>query len=30
MPAGLSPESVARTICDALENGTTDLPSTAF
>lgn len=30
MPAGLSPVSVARTICDALEDGTTDLPSTAF
>ncbi len=30
MPAGLSPASVARTICDALEDGTTDLPSTAF
>jgi cyclic-di-GMP-binding biofilm dispersal mediator protein len=30
MPAGLSPQTVAITICDALENGTTDLPSTAF
>ena len=30
MPAGLSPASVARTICNALEDGTTELPSTAF
>jgi cyclic-di-GMP-binding biofilm dispersal mediator protein len=30
MPTGLSPASVARTICEALEHGTTDLPSTAF
>ncbi len=30
MPVGLSPASVARTICDALENGINDLPSSAF
>lgn len=30
MPAGLSPASVAKTICDALESGVTDLPSNAF
>ncbi len=30
MPEGLSPESVAVAICDALEAGTKDLPSTAF
>jgi cyclic-di-GMP-binding biofilm dispersal mediator protein len=30
MPAGLAPEHVATVICDALEAGTADLPSTAF
>lgn len=30
MPTGLSPEQVARTICDAVEQGTDDLPSSAF
>ena len=30
MPAGLSPEHVAEVICDALEAGSSDLPSTAF
>jgi cyclic-di-GMP-binding biofilm dispersal mediator protein len=30
MPVGLSPHDVAVTICDAIENDTTDLPSTAF
>jgi cyclic-di-GMP-binding biofilm dispersal mediator protein len=30
MPAGLSPQSVAVTLCNAIENGTADLPSTAF
>lgn len=30
MPTGLSPERVALTICDALEQGTTDLSSGAF
>ena len=30
MPAGLPPASVSRTICNALEDGTNDLPSTAF
>ncbi|MEQ1700333.1 MAG: SDR family NAD(P)-dependent oxidoreductase [Ilumatobacteraceae bacterium] len=30
MPAGLTPERVATVICDALEAGTADLPSTAF
>ncbi len=30
MPAGLSPEHVAKVICDALEAGSSDLPSTAF
>ena len=30
LPAGLPPLSIARTICDALESGVTDLPSTAF
>ena len=30
MPAGLTPEHVATVICDALESGTADLPSTAF
>jgi cyclic-di-GMP-binding biofilm dispersal mediator protein len=30
MPAGLTPESVAATICDGLENGVDDLPSGAF
>jgi cyclic-di-GMP-binding biofilm dispersal mediator protein len=30
MPAGLDPARVATVICDALEDGTTDLPSTAF
>jgi cyclic-di-GMP-binding biofilm dispersal mediator protein len=29
-PAGLQPEHVAITICDALEQGITDLPSTSF
>ncbi len=29
-PDGLSPASVAATICDALESGSKDLPSTAF
>jgi cyclic-di-GMP-binding biofilm dispersal mediator protein len=30
MPTGLAPEHVATVICDALEAGTADLPSTAF
>ncbi len=30
MPAGLTPEHVATVICDALEQGATDLPSSAF
>lgn len=30
MPTGLAPELVAAAICDALEQGTTDLPSTSF
>ncbi len=30
MPLGLAPEHVATVICDALESGDTDLPSTAF
>jgi cyclic-di-GMP-binding biofilm dispersal mediator protein len=30
MPHGLTPEHVAAVICDALEAGTADLPSTAF
>ena len=30
MPQGLAPEHVATVICDALESGATDLPSTAF
>lgn len=30
MPTGLSPEHVARVICDALASGASDLPSTAF
>lgn len=30
MPLGLAPEHVATVICDALENGASDLPSTAF
>jgi hypothetical protein len=30
MPAGLSAESVAVAICDALERGSTDLPSSDF
>jgi len=30
MPHGLAPEHVAKVICDALERGETDLPSTAF
>lgn len=30
MPQGLAPEHVAKVICDALERGDTDLPSTAF
>jgi cyclic-di-GMP-binding biofilm dispersal mediator protein len=30
MPVGLSPHDVAVTICDAIENDTADLPSTAF
>lgn len=30
MPAGLDPVSVARTICDAIDGGTTDLPASAF
>ena len=30
MPQGLDPAHVARVICDALDAGTTDLPSTAF
>jgi cyclic-di-GMP-binding biofilm dispersal mediator protein len=29
-PTGLSPDHVAATICDALEQGVTDLPSTSF
>ena len=30
MPLGLAPEHVARVICDALESGEGDLPSSAF
>lgn len=30
MPAGLAPEHIAKVICDALERGDADLPSTAF
>ncbi|CAB4884844.1 unannotated protein [freshwater metagenome] len=30
MPAGLAPAHVATVICDALESGASDLPSTAF
>lgn len=30
MPAGLAPAHVATVICDAIERGDTDLPSTAF
>jgi cyclic-di-GMP-binding biofilm dispersal mediator protein len=30
MPQGLAPEHVARVICEALESGVGDLPSTAF
>lgn len=30
MPTGLAPDAVARVICDALESGVGDLPSTAF
>lgn len=30
MPAGLSPEYVANVICDALESGAADLPSSSF
>ncbi len=30
MPAGLDPAHVARVICDALDAGSTDLPSSAF
>lgn len=30
MPEGMTPAHVAAVICDALEDGTTDLPSTAF
>jgi cyclic-di-GMP-binding biofilm dispersal mediator protein len=30
MPQGLAPDHVAAVICDALEDGRTDLPSTAF
>ena len=30
MPAGLTPQHVAKVICDALETGTGDLPSAAF
>ena len=30
MPPGLTPEHVARVICDALETGAADLPSSAF
>ena len=30
MPAGLAPQHVATVICDALESGESDLPSTAF
>lgn len=30
MPTGLAPEHVARVICDAIESGASDLPSTAF
>lgn len=30
MPTGLDPASVARTICDAIDAGTSDLPATAF
>jgi hypothetical protein len=30
MPTGLAPGHVAVVICDALEQGVTDLPSTRF
>ena len=30
MPQGLAPEHVAKVICDALESGASDLPSSAF
>jgi cyclic-di-GMP-binding biofilm dispersal mediator protein len=30
MPTGLAPQAVAATICDAVEDGRTDLPSAAF
>ena len=30
MPAGLAPGHVAKVICDALEAGSSDLPSAAF
>lgn len=30
MPTGLTPEAVARTICDAIDSDVTDLPSSAF
>ena len=30
MPSGLDPAVVARTVCDAIDAGTTDLPSSAF
>ena len=30
MPTGLDPAAVARTICDAIGDGTTDLPASAF
>lgn len=30
MPTGLDPASVARTICDAIDGDTTDLPASAF
>ncbi len=30
VPLGLAPEHVAKVICDALEAGDRDLPSTAF
>ena len=30
MPTGLTPESVARTICDAIDGDATDLPAGAF
>ena len=30
MPRGIAPEHVATVICDALELGTNDLPSTSF